>query len=99
MDPFLLCAFHVCLCHTVLSVPCSLAVTCWERADLLALLFVMFACVFFTFPHGTQGQVWYSIVSIPDLCFLTSLDIDHPNFKQLVRQVYPTELRVNRQSF
>ena len=46
MHPFRLSVFHVCLCHTVLSVPCSLAVTCCERADLLALLFVMFSCVF-----------------------------------------------------
>ena len=29
----------------VLSVPCSLVVTCWEKADLLALLYVMFSCV------------------------------------------------------
>ena len=39
-------------------------VTCWERADLLALLHVVFA----TFPYGVPGQVWYLIVSIPDLC-------------------------------
>ena len=32
------------------------------------LLFVMFNCVFVTFPCGIQGQVWYMIVSIPDLC-------------------------------
>ena len=30
-------AFFVIVCHTVLSVPSSLVVTCWERADLLAL--------------------------------------------------------------
>ena len=47
---FLLFVFHV--CHAVSSVPCSLVVTWWERADLLALLFVMFSCVFVTFPHG-----------------------------------------------
>ena len=29
----------------VLSVYCSLVVTSWERADLLALLYVMFDCV------------------------------------------------------
>ena len=32
------------------------------------LSFVMFNCVFVTFPCGILGQVWYSIVSIPDLC-------------------------------
>ena len=31
------------------------------------LLFVMFNCVFVTFPCGILGQVWYLIVSIPDL--------------------------------
>ena len=45
-------------------------VTCWERADLLALLYRMFSCVFVTFPYGILGQVWYLIESIPDLCLL-----------------------------
>ena len=54
--------------HAVLSVHCSLVVTCWERADLLALLCVMFSILFVTFPCGVLGQVWYLIVSIPDIC-------------------------------
>ena len=33
---------HVCVCYAVVSVPCSLVVTCWERADLLAVVFVEF---------------------------------------------------------
>ena len=45
MDLLLLFVFHVCLCYAVLSVPCSLVITCWERVDLLALLWVVFACV------------------------------------------------------
>ena len=53
-----LCYF-VCRCHTVLSVPCSLVVTCWERDEFLALLRVVFSCVFITFPYGVLGQVWY----------------------------------------
>ena len=32
------------------------------------LLFVMFNCVFVTLSCGILGQVWYLIVSIPDLC-------------------------------
>ena len=36
------------------------------------LLFVMFNCVFDTLPYGILGQVWYLIVSIPDLCPLSS---------------------------
>ena len=30
-------------------------------------LFVMFNCVFITFPCDILGQVWYLIVSVPDL--------------------------------
>ena len=41
-------------------------VTCWERADLLALV----CGVYCEFPIGILGQVWYFIVSIPDLCTL-----------------------------
>ena len=37
--------FHVCLNYNVLSVPCSLMITCWTRQDLLALLCMMFPCV------------------------------------------------------
>ena len=62
-------------CLLVLSVPCSLVVTCWERADLLVPLCVIFSCVFVTFPYGVLCQVWYLIVSIPDrwlLPYLTS---------------------------
>ena len=69
MDPFLLFMFRV--RHAVLSVHGSLVVTCWVRADLLALLYVMFSCVFVTFPYCVLGLVWYLIVSIYDLCLLT----------------------------
>ena len=33
--------FHIYLCDAVLSLPCSLVVTCCERAGLLALLWVV----------------------------------------------------------
>ena len=69
----LLIFFVICVsCHTVLSFPCSLVITCWERADLLALLHVMFSCVFITFTYGVVGQVWYLIVWIPVFCLLPS---------------------------
>ena len=58
---FLICV-RVCLCHTVLYVPSSLVVTCWEGAELLALVFVMFSYVFVTFLSGALVQVWYLIV-------------------------------------
>ena len=53
-----------------LSVYMCLVVTCWERADLLALVcgVLLWVCYF---PIGILGQVWYLIVSIPDLCTLT----------------------------
>ena len=38
------------------------------------LLFVMFNCVFVTFSCGILGQVWYLIVSIPDICRLFYFD-------------------------
>ena len=57
--------FHVCLCYVAFSVPCSLVVTCWERADFLVHLCVVFSCVFLTFRNGVSYQVWYLIVSIP----------------------------------
>ena len=65
---FLLFMFRV--NHAFLSVHCSLVVTCWERVNLLALVCVMFYCVFVTFPYVVLGQVWYLIVSISDLCLL-----------------------------
>ena len=65
---FLLFMYHVCLCYAALSIQCSLVITCWERADLFAVLCVVFSCVFVTFPYGVPDQVWYLIVSLPDLC-------------------------------
>ena len=41
----MLVIIHVGVCCAVVSVPCSLVVTCWERADLLAVVFVVF-CLF-----------------------------------------------------
>ena len=33
---------HVGVFFAVFSVPCSIVVTCWERADLLVVMFVVF---------------------------------------------------------
>ena len=38
-----------------MSVHCSLVVTCWERANLLAILYMIFSCVFVTFSCGVLG--------------------------------------------
>ena len=62
--------FHVWLCHAILSVPCGLVVTCWEGADLLAILCVVFYCVFVAFSCGVLGWVWCLVLSFPDLCLL-----------------------------
>ena len=58
VDTFLLFVFSVCLCHTVLCVN-RIVVTYWERADLLALLDVLFSCVFCHFPMSCP---WSAVV-------------------------------------
>ena len=78
--------FCVCLCHIVLSVSCSLVVTCCERADFLALLYVMFSCVFVTFPYGILYQMWYLIVSIPYLCPVLYFSKYWPGYRALSAQ-------------
>ena len=70
MDKFVLfmsCVFM--LSHLFIAAlwsPAGKGLTSW-------LLFVMFNCVFLTFPCGILGQVWYLIVLIPDLCRLSYL--------------------------
>ena len=74
------------VCHVFLSVHCGLVVTCWEIADLLALLCVMFCCVFVTFQSSVLGQVWPLIVLIPDLCLffvLLKIRSNSPKSNQL----------------
>ena len=67
---FLFClVFAMSLCASVYM---CFMVTCWERADLLALVCGV-CCEFVTFPIGILGQVWYLIVSNSDLCTLTYL--------------------------
>ena len=65
--------FMSCVCHDFAFVHCCLVVTCWKRANLLALVCDIY-CVFVTFPCGILGQVWYMIVSFPDLCRLSYFD-------------------------
>ena len=49
------------------------------------LSFMMLKCAFVTFPCGILGQVWYLVVSIPDLC--------HFSYFQYQRSVpYSTEV-------
>ena len=58
-----ICFCYLCFMSVVLTC-LLLAVTCLERAYLLALLYAMFSCVFFTFLYSVLGQVWYLILSI-----------------------------------
>ena len=62
--------FMSCVCNAFASVHCCIVVNFLERADRI-LLFVMFNCVFVTVPCGILRQVWYLIVSVPDLCRLS----------------------------
>ena len=57
-------------------VSCSLDDTCWERAEVLALLHVMFSCVFATFPYAVLSQVWYMIVSFLIFGFFLALSFE-----------------------
>ena len=63
---FVLCL--LCLCARLficaLWSPAGKGLTSW-------LSFVVSNCEFVTFPIGILDQVWYLIVSIPDLCTLT----------------------------
>ena len=61
--------FLFCLVFAM-SVYMCFVVTCWERADLLALVFGVLLRVC-QFPIGIPGQLWYLIVLIPDLCTFT----------------------------
>ena len=67
-----LCYLHACLVFFMLSrlfiaallSPAGKGLTSW-------LLLVMLNYVFVTFPCCILGQMWYLIVSIPDLCRLS----------------------------
>ena len=56
----------------VMSISASFVVTCWERAELLAPLYVILSCCFchLPIPYCVLGHVCYSIVSISYLCLL-----------------------------
>ena len=72
----LLLSILLVICASCLSLSCYLFCSLQpcghlrERADLLPLWYMMFSCVFVTFPYSILGQVWYLIVLIADLCLL-----------------------------
>ena len=55
------------------------------------LLFVMFNCVFVTFPCGILGQVWCLTVSIPYLCRL-SYFVSHHDYCKYTGHIGKYEL-------
>ena len=67
-------AFAMSLCTFIYM---CFVVTCWERADLLAL--VCGVCCECHFPIDILVHVWYLIVSIPDLCTLTYFNATFTN--------------------
>ena len=66
----IICVFVSCVSHAFASVGCYPVVTCWKRADLLALVGDVYV-IFVTFHCDIRSQVWYLIVSFPDLCHLS----------------------------
>ena len=68
-------------------------VTCWERANLLALLYVMFSCVFVTFLYGVLGQVWYWTLLTPDLCLLTYFEYCSFSFALNIKGFFCIEIQ------
>ena len=76
-----------CVSHAFASVHCCLVVTCWEGADLLGLVGIFFS-YFVTLPCGILDQVWYLIVSFPDLCRLSY-------FYLLIKESYIQVMSVN----
>ena len=70
---------HLCyLCLVFVMLSCLFIAALWTPAGkglTLGCCFVMLICVFVTFPCGILGQVWYLIVSIPDLCRLSFFEL------------------------
>ena len=69
-----------------MTVSCSLLVTCWERADLFALSYVMISFVVCHLPMRCPGS-GVVLVSVPELCRLPYFFVNllfQFGFKQLI---------------
>ena len=81
--------FMSCVCHGFVSVHCCLVHVATAGKGLFSWLsFVMFNCVFVTFPCGILGQGMYLIVLIPDLCHLSYFDVFADFFKINVFKIF-----------
>ena len=56
------------LCLVFLMLSCLFIAALWSPAGKGPALVGDVYCVFVTIPCGIRGQVWYLIVSFPDLC-------------------------------
>ena len=86
---------HMCyLCLVFVILSCLFIAALWLPAGkwLTSLLsFVMFYCVFVTFPYGILGKVWFLIILIPDLCHLSYFykEIIGKLFQKQFHQIVP----------
>ena len=69
MDPFVIYVSCLSCCLVCSLQPCGHLL---GKANLLALVYVMFSCVFSLF-----YEVWHLIVSIPDICLLLYFVVKH----------------------
>ena len=75
-------SFVSCASQAFASVHCCPVVTCWERAVLLAFVGDVY-CIFVIFPSVILGQLWYLMVSFPDLCCPSYFDEGNLSFEFL----------------
>ena len=94
---FLFClVFAMSLCASVYM---CFVVTCWERADLLALVCGVY-CEFVTFPlvSWVRCGTWLYrfLIFAPLLTLYAILNINNVYFDNIVTQIYPPELQLNK---
>ena len=67
MDPFVICALSLPYCRVCFLQPCGhLLGKGWPLGSCVCDVFLCFVAIL----YGVLGQVWYLIVTIPDLCIL-----------------------------
>ena len=60
---------HFCyLCFVLVLFSCLFTAALWSSVGKEVTLYMMYNCVFVTFPCSVLDRVWCLIVSIPDLC-------------------------------
>ena len=52
----------------------------------------MFYCVFTTFTCGVLGKVWCLLVSVPDLCLLSYVDLQSEIIDNILISIYHGEV-------